>query len=355
MNTKELDLLCIGNALVDIFAGHNGQSFSSLGLDCPAQHIETEKLLRIISGLYGAPPPVITSGGGAANVAKIAGLLKAKVCFTGAIGRDNTNSLSADKYGRLFEKELAAAGVELKLHPKASPTGICLYLRAGEETRSAASPSAALELYESDISAEDIARSKVVLIDGFMLGRLGLVRHILDSAARNDTIAAIDLSSRAIAGRHAAEIVDFAKQYRLILFMNEAESEEFCKSLLSRKGAEIAEDAKEPKAESLPDSTLINLEFFKSLTAGKPFPIIVIKLEARGAVCFSSGAIQSAETQAVIPLESTGAGDAFCAGFLTAWTRNQTLSECADLGNKAARIILGVTGTQVEGKMFMLI
>ena len=52
---------------------------------------------------------------------------------------------------------------------------------------------------------------------------------------------------------------------------------------------------------------------------------------------------------AVIPMDNTGAGDAFCAGFLTGWVRRKTISECAALGNKAAGIILNVIGTKIVG------
>lgn len=92
--------------------------------------------------------------------------------------------------------------------------------------------------------------------------------------------------------------------------------------------------------------------FFCSLTRGELFPIIVVKLGKRGALTFTGGSIHRAETQAVTPLDTTGAGDAFAAAFLTAWVRKKSLPECTSLGNKAARIVLDVAGTQVEKKQF---
>ena len=341
MTAKEFDLLCIGNALVDIFATVRDSSlFDRLNL--PASHIEIEKGLEILSLLQSEAAIEIVSGGGAANVAKIASLLKARVCFTGAVGRDSADGRLADNYGRVFEKELAAAGAELKLSLKTSATGICIYCRDGDETRIAASPSAALELSEADICPGDIRKAKMVLIDGFMLGRPGLVRKIIDLAQEAGTTAVIDLSSTAIAAEHAKEILDYAQRCPLFIFMNEAESSAFYREIKNEKSEAQNET-------ELPQEALL---FFQSLTADKGFPIIAVKLGSRGALCFSGGTMHCAETQALIPKESTGAGDAFCAGFLSAWIRKKSIAECAGFGNRAAGIVLDAAGTQVSVKHF---
>jgi len=52
------------------------------------------------------------------------------------------------------------------------------------------------------------------------------------------------------------------------------------------------------------------------------------------------------------PNNTVGAGDAFCAAFISAWIRDKSLSECAALGNKVAREILEVPGTRIKsGKL----
>jgi len=389
MADRKIDLLCVGNALVDVFAQVDEQFLVRHGLTRPVQHIEIEKIKTILSELrdytiisggaqkprarhracsssegdtacppenlspvkmvsWGAqkprarhracsssegdtacPPenlsPVkMVSGGGGANVAKIAGLLGVKVSFTGAVGND--------EFGRLFKKSLAAAGVKLRLAIKPSPTGVCLMLRnkAGE-ILIAASPSAATLLSESDIGGEE---PQVVLIDGFMLDKTALVSHILSMVGRNDSIstAAIDLSSPSIAREYAAEIADFAKNYPLILFMNEAETEAFSDGL---------------KIKSVMQETL----FEKNTN----FPIIIVKMGQDGALFYSGGKIFRAETQAVTPVDATGAGDAFCAGFLSAWVKNKALSECAAFGNMTARTVLGAEGSQADKKALKVI
>jgi sugar/nucleoside kinase (ribokinase family) len=191
------------------------------------------------------------------------------------------------------------------------------------KTRIAASPSAAIELSENDISGEELQKAEVLLIDGFMLDKSALASHVLHMAGKNETAAAIDLSSPGIAREYAAEIADYAKNYPLILFMNEAEAEAFCEGLGLASPAALSKEI---------------------------FPIIVVKLGQGGAICFSEGKIIRAETQAITPVDDTGAGDAFCAGFLAAWIKNKTLSECAAFGNMTARTVLGAEGSQTDEK-----
>jgi len=349
VDDKKTELLCIGNAIVDVFANDDSGLVLRYGLCEPIQHIEIEKLKTILSELG---ETTAVSGGGAANAAKVSGFLGAKVGFTGAIGGANPvgddNSVG-DEFGRLFGEDLKAAGVKTFLARKRSPTGLCLVLRTGGGTRIAASPSAALEFSEDDINEEEIKKAKVVLIDGFMLGRRGIVRHILTLVNKHGAAVAIDIGSAAIAAEEAEEIVSYvallnvspdgvssnARQLPFFLFMNEDEAVSF-RNALGRTAAEIGQIRK----------------FFKSLTEKSPSLVIVVKMGKRGAICFAKGKAYNAGTDAVEPVETTGAGDAFCGAFLTAWARGESLPECVDLGNNAAKIVLGGAGTKVDKGAF---
>ncbi|MEJ5188067.1 MAG: PfkB family carbohydrate kinase, partial [Breznakiellaceae bacterium] len=47
------------------------------------------------------------------------------------------------------------------------------------------------------------------------------------------------------------------------------------------------------------------------------------------------------------PRDTTGAGDAFAAGFIGGWLRGKSLAECATLGNQLAGKIIRVYGTKL--------
>jgi sugar/nucleoside kinase (ribokinase family) len=328
------NLLCVGNALVDFFAPADEDFVRRHGIDEPVQHVEPGRLKKALGEL---PDKVPCSGGGAANVAKIAALLGTSVCFIGAVGDDEP--------GRFFEKELREAGASLLLRSRKAPTGCCLVLRLpGDKVRIAAAPAAALELDKTDIGEDAIRRSGVVVIDGYLMGRQDLVRHILDTANRCGTTVALDLSSMVIAREKAHEILTYSRVYPLILFMNEGEAEEFFRAISKREGPEggaVGED--QELGEEMAD-------FFRALTANELFPIVVIKRGKRGAMVFAGGTVHRESTFAVKPQDSIGAGDAFCAAFLSAWIRGRPLGECAVMGNKVAREVLAVPGTGVNHK-----
>jgi sugar/nucleoside kinase (ribokinase family) len=330
---KSTKLLCIGNVIVDFFAGVTGAAGAEFarryGIREPAQHLPCDVLAAALGELREKTP---CSGGGAANVAKIAALLGTRVVFTGARG--------SDEWGRFFEEELAAAGVETVLFSRKAPTGRCLTLRLDADTvRVAAAPGASLELTREDVGEAAIRGAAVVVIDGFLMGRQDLVRHILDLANRNGTAVALDLASPRIARERAHEILTYSRVYPLILFMNEDEAGAFFSAI---NGGE------DPGGTGEFDEEMT--DFFRGLTANELFPIVAVKRGKRGALVFAGGSVHRESTFAVKPRDGTGAGDAFCAAFLSAWIRDKTLGECAALGNKVAREVLTVSGTAVNRK-----
>jgi sugar/nucleoside kinase (ribokinase family) len=347
MAEKEIELLCIGNAMVDIFAKGDEALALRYGITDPVQHIEYETLRELVAAL---PKHSAHSGGGAANAAKIAGFLGVNTGLIGAVGAANgllDSCYPLDSLGKLFEADLAAAGVETLLFRRQIPTGLCLMLELpGGKTRIAAAPSAALELTADDIDEAAVRRAKAIVLDGFMMDRQDLVRRILELAAKNGTAVALDVSSARLAGTKALELATYSRLYPLILFMNEDEAKAFY--LVISKQHSLNPSLDEGDAADIMTEEMF--DFFKGFTANELFPIVAVKLGKRGSVVFAGGAIHRAETMPIIPVDTTGAGDAFCGAFLSAWLRSKTLSECASLGNRVAREVLDVKGTQLDRK-----
>jgi sugar/nucleoside kinase (ribokinase family) len=356
-NCEAIELLCIGNALVDVFAQGEEDIDFRFGLYEAVQHISIERMREILAMLPEFTP---MSGGGGANVAKIAGALGLKAGFIGAAGELRDAAGVPDRFGRLFTEELSETGVITRIALKNRPTGICLVLTMNDgRVKIAAAPSAANELCEADIDEDLIKEAQVVVLDGFMLERKSLVQHIFRLADKYGAPVALDVSSSGLAFQRAVEIITYARLYPLIIFMNEDESRAFYSALVHGEGGAQGEEAREKSPGQKPDRheflnpEMINL--FRDFTANEIFPILTVKLGVRGAVVFAGGNIYRESTIPVIPLETTGAGDAFCAAFLGAWIRDKSLSECAALGNRAAREVLGVNGTKIDPKQLKAI
>jgi len=327
--------------MVDVFVNIDYTTSVKYGILDTVQHIDREKaqsLLHEPSVCSGKA--VKSSGGGAANVAKIAAMLGMKAVFTGCTGEDDLAGI--------FEKEITDAGVSAMLTKTNEKTGLCFVCNVSGETRFAASPGAALALDETNISEELIGSAEVVVVDGYILDRRPLVQHILRLASRRGIPAALDAASIFQVRGKAEEILTYSRNYPLIIFMNADETLAFYHTIRKSRNEETNLSEKDKEALILQDVC----PMLKIITDGEIYPIIVVKLGGRGAVVVAGGNVYREETFTIIPRNTVGAGDAFCAAFLAAWVRGKSLSECAVLGNKVAREILEVPGTRIKsGKM----
>ncbi len=66
---------------------------------------------------------------------------------------------------------------------------------------------------------------------------------------------------------------------------------------------------------------------------GASVPCAVIKLGRKGAVAIKAGEIASVDGYKVKTVDTTGAGDSFAAGFVSAYLNNEPLRECLRFGN----------------------
>ncbi|MFQ3546955.1 MAG: PfkB family carbohydrate kinase [Termitinemataceae bacterium] len=385
------DLVGIGNALIDVIDLSDPEDQGQLG--CPlaqrtqtglsaqsssralqthdspiARHVPISELSAVLKEY---PRAVRCAGGGAANTVKLAAQLAPTLYGTfwqrlfplkslhehftltaglhtdslldlsprkrGCLSTAFIGSIGNDDHGQLFKRELERAGVQTFLHISDKATGICLIHPKGI----LASPEAALDLKAEHIPEEVIKGARIVFIDGYILNRTDVVQHILTQAEAWGTLIAIDAGSVAMVRGQAEQLTAWCTSKPLILFLNEAEAHEFCLYL-------------EPSLRTKNPADLDDLEVFfplQGLTKRDIFPIIVVKLGDRGALVFAKGDIYTERTKAAVPFDSTGAGDAFAAGFLTAWLQNRSLSEAAALGNRLAREIIRVPGTRIASRV----
>jgi len=343
------ELLCFGNAIVDVFTSADPGWLEKQGITASVQHIPREKAQQIWEELDGAAADItVSSGGVAANVAKIASMLNISAAFVGCTGGDDLAAI--------FEKELRTAGVVPFLRTGKEKTGVCYAFNCGGKTRSeskirsepevriAASPGAALEFTEADVREDLIADAEAIVLDGYMLDRRPLVQKILQLASKRGIPIALDAASVFQIREKTEEILHYSRNYPLIVFMNADESIVFYDTI--RKGSKKTEVTGEQEKEALILQDICPV--LKYMTEGEIFPIIVIKLGGRGAVVLAGGTIYREETFTIIPRNTVGAGDAFCAAFLAAWIRGKPIRECAVMGNKVARKILEVPGTGIK-------
>jgi len=345
----KIEMLCIGNAMVDVFAPADPAWLDGLGITGPVQHVDGTTAAAVLEKLRrGVPAPVAAAGGAAANVAKIAAMLGVRSAFAGCVGRDD--------FAGIFTGELEAAGVVPFLGEGEGNTGLCLVLETAPSGRApcgrtgrqriAAAPGAALSLDEDAVSEELVSGAEAVVLDGYMLDRHRLVRRVLKLANRHGIPVALDAASVFQIREKTEAVLQYSRNYPLIVFMNADESIMFYSTIRKTAAGDAADLMSEREKEAFILREICPV--LKCMTEGDIFPVIVIKLGGRGAVVLAGGNVHRAGTFAVTPKNTVGAGDAFCAAFLSAWIRGRPIRKCASLGNKVARAILSVPGTGVR-------
>ncbi len=338
------DLVCVGNALIDIVVLTEDEVALSLGLH-PNQtiHIDYPRLAELVAGL---PEATFVSGGGAANVAKVASMLGTRTSFQGSLGSTREGQL--DQFGTLFAEELRSSGVELHLAGSPKQTGACLVLRMpGDLFAIAASPSAALDFGPDDLDLAAIGKAKLVVLDGFLLPRKELVKPIFDRCEAVGIPLAVDLGSVGLAAAEGPQLLEAARRRETLLFMNEDEGRSLAAAWTwgEESGPRATEDAMAPKAHC-EDACI---EVFRRLSEEIPALTMVVKRGEQGALAFKLGTILEVTTKPLVAADSTAAGDAFLGGFATALLDGQPLRSCLAAGNAVAGEVLKVPGSTIDG------
>jgi len=297
---------------MDVFSVVEDEFPASIGIH-PGSilHCGQDELEPILLAL---PDPVYVSGGGAANAMKIGALLGLETSFCGSLGRDG--------FGEMFSKEMERAGVALsglKLVREKTGCAVVMLSRSGRYSL-VVSPSAALELDGPDVDDALFAAADWVYADGFLLDRRQLFLSLLNRAMLGKKRIAVDLGSWTSVRDNHALAIEVATHYADIVFCNEAELEALAGM-----------------------STQEALGLFRL-----PRAAIVLKRGQAGSVYISGKENYACPAPSAHVLDSTGAGDAFAAGYLSAIAAGQSPPACLARGSEVAALALGVFGSAVN-------
>jgi sugar/nucleoside kinase (ribokinase family) len=339
-----MDILGIGNALLDIFWFSEDESALSLGLHPNhASHVTPARLDEI---LLAVPNPIYVSGGSASNAVKAAASLGLNVSFIGCLG---TEDRERDQWANLFEADLSAAGVHCRFEQKNRPTGRCLVIwMPGAMKSIACAPSAATGLRAEDIDPALVAQAKLILLDGQVLRNGEVANHIAILARTHGIPLAIDMASADIATAYTDTLAELIEKNKLILLMNADEAEAFARAIEPSLGSLRKHDAPNDRGTERTDDAAA--EIFPAITAKDSyFPCFVEKRAALGARAWSAGRQYVAETERVdAVLDDTGAGDVFDGAFLSAFLRGSDIPGALAFANRMARGTLQVPGTRLD-------
>jgi len=324
MDMPSLDILGIGNAIVDVLAPTHEAFLIARGLPKGGmQLISTSQA----EALYAAMPAgVESSGGSAANTCAVAAALGAKVGFLGKV--------AADQLGQVFAHDIKAAGVHFPTAALAdgAPTARCLILVTPDGQRTMNTfLGACVTFGPEDVDPAEVARAKVVYLEGYLFDppeAQAAFRAAAKAAHAAGRKVALTLSDPFCVGRHRDAFRAFVAEECDILFANEAE-------ILALYETDDFEAA--------------------ALHVAQDVEIAALTRSEHGSVILSGAARHVVTAQPTHVVDTTGAGDAYAAGFLAAWTRGLPLAEAGRWGSIAAAEVISHYGARPQADLKILV
>jgi sugar/nucleoside kinase (ribokinase family) len=319
MPDPRLDVLCIGNAIVDVIANATDESLTAEGLTKGSMRlIDAEETQRLYAHMG---PAHQVSGGSAGNTAAGVAALGGRAGFIGQV--------APDQLGAFYRHDLTNAGVEF-ITPAADvgqPTARSMILVTPDGHRTMNTfLGAAQHLPATALDEEQIRDSAILYLEGYLWDpetpRYAMVRAIEVARAAGRKVA-FTLSDTFCVDRHRSGFNQLLDDRRIdILFANQAEIEALAGvAHLETAVAEVA-----PRVETL-----------------------VVTRSEEGALAVRNGERAGVPAEPIDSLvDTTGAGDLFAAGFLLGTARGKSLEESLRLGAIAAAEVIQHYGARPE-------
>ena len=319
MTAPRLDVLAIGNAIVDVIADTDDSFLEEQGLHKGMMRLIDEAEAQRLYAAMG--PARELSGGSAGNTA--AGLA-AFGCKAGFIGQ-----VATDQLGEIFRHDIESLGVEFHVPARGDvgATARSLILVTPDAQRTMNTFLGAAQLLEKgSIDEAAIGDAAILYLEGYLwdapLPREAMELAI-EAAHRAGRKVAFTLSDTFCVDRHRDSFWELLKQGKVdILFANEAEV------------AAMAEESE--------------IDAATGKLAGA-VPLLVVTRSEQGASAFAGGARADVPAEPIERLvDTTGAGDLFAAGFLAGQARGRGLEDSLRLGAIAAAEVIQHYGARPE-------
>ncbi|EBW2353064.1 adenosine kinase [Salmonella enterica subsp. enterica serovar Enteritidis] len=309
------DVLCIGNAIVDIIAQADEKFLVDNGIIKGAMNlIDMERAVDLYAKMG---PAIEASGGSAGNTAAGIASFGGKAAYFGKV--------SKDQLGEIFTHDIHAIGVAYDTRPLAGnpPTARSMIFVTPDGERSMNTYlGACVELGPEDVEEEKAAGAKVTYFEGYLWDpprAKDAIRLTAKHAHAAGREVSMTLSDSFCVGRYRDEFLDLMRSGTVdFVFANSHE----IKSLYETSSFDAALDLLRKDCR------------IAAVTRSEKGSVIV-----RGDETFEIAPIPVREV-----VDTTGAGDLYAAGVLYGYTQGLDLQRCGDLGSLAAGLVIQQIG-----------
>ncbi len=309
----QMNTIALGNALVDVLLKMPSDDFlSHVQIEKGAMEMISEEQMIAIRKAQEGVERSQTPGGSACNTVRAMAFLGAKTGFIGKIG--------ADSVGKYYEEAVAQDGVNTYFIKTEGVSGSCTVLISpdGEKTMGTfLGPGATMQPHE--ISDEVLKQYHCIYIEGYLIVNEPLIVNIMERAKRLGLKVALDLSNFNIVNNFLPLLKGVIPQHVDILFSNESEAEAYT-------GLEVR-------------------EAIQSLI--KEVEIAIVTLGKDGALIATKGEQVHVPAEGGKPIDTTGAGDHFAAGFLYGQSVGASLMQSGQIGSVLAGQVIAEIGPEI--------
>ena len=288
---EKFDVYGVCNPLIDLLSHIPDSFLKKNGIEKSIMHLisieEQQRLLRSLS----AEKLSVESASGGSGANSMIGIaqLGGRTAFSGKIGRD--------EHGKIYREKLEDLGVSARLGEGDGSTGSSLILVSDDGCRTMNTYlGMGQELQVPDIDPEVIKVSKYLYLTGYLWdteSQKKAVRAALDEAKRVETKVALSLSDPFCVKRHKEDFKSLLQGYASMVFCNQEEAFTLLQTDVTQEAVDIM---------------------------SKWTETVVLTLGANGAIISHLGQTYYIDPFPIRVEDTTGAGDAFAAGFLFGMT-----------------------------------
>lgn len=315
---KKYQVVGIGNAIVDVITRADDGFLGEMGIEKGIMQLverdRAEQLFAAMKHRTQAP------GGSVANTLAGIGNLGLRGAFIGRVRDDELGRF----YGEAMEED-GTAFVNAPVPEGELPTSRCMIFVSPDGERSMNTYlGISAEIGPEDVSEDVAAHAEVMFLEGYLFDK-DKGKEAFYKAARtcraHGGVAGIAISDPFCVERHREDFVQLIENELDFVIGNEDE----IRSLYQNDDL---------------DADLRRV--------GKACPLVICTRSGDGVSIIRQGHRTDVPVEKIVPMDATGAGDQFAAGFLYGYVLGHDMETCGRMGSIAAREVISHYGARPE-------